>query len=87
MLGERFIWFVTMGGFIRPRLPGSGFAMVSKTSRPDRGVLVASILSEPEFNRTAMGPSQKHRGVVYVNGRRNKRGFIFDHDDVHKNAA
>jgi hypothetical protein len=27
------------------------------------------------------------RGVSRVNGRRNKMGFIFDHDDVNKKAA
>jgi transposase len=27
------------------------------------------------------------RGVVRVNGRRNKMGFMFDHDDVHQKAA
>jgi hypothetical protein len=27
------------------------------------------------------------RGVAGVNGRRNKMGFMFDHDDVHKKTA
>lgn len=27
------------------------------------------------------------RGVAGVTGRRNKMGFMFDHDDVYKNAA
>jgi hypothetical protein len=27
------------------------------------------------------------RGVLHLNGHRNKMGFIFNHDDIHKRAA